>query len=105
MPAWLHFNLFLSVLLSPGHRFRLHRGPSGRHHRQGQAALQRQPDQTAVLHAPLLLFRLLRPVLVHQVEVIMDPAVFTSHLCYNDEASDQTKRKNEGFFKKAPTVL
>lgn len=105
LPGWLDFNLFLSLLLSSGHRFRLHGGLSGRHHRQGQAALQRQPDQAAVLHAPLLLLRLLRPLLVHEVEVIMDPGDFTPHLCYNDEALDQTKRRNGDFSFKIQAVL
>lgn len=105
LAGWLDFNLFLSLLLSSGHRFRLYRGLSGRHHRQGQAALQRQPDQTAVLHAPLLLVRLLRPLLVHQVEVITDPGDFTPHLRYNDEALDQTKRRNGDFSLNIQTVL
>lgn len=55
----------------------LHRRPAGRHHRPRQAALARQPDQTAVLHAALLLLRLLHPLLVHQAEVIGGPGRLT----------------------------
>lgn len=55
----------------------LHRRPAGRHHRPRQAALARQPDQTTVLHAALLLLRLLRPLLVHQAEVIGGPGRLT----------------------------
>lgn len=67
-PAWT-LDL-ISLFPTLGHRLWLNRRPAWRHHRQSEAAVQRQSDQAAVLHAALLLFRLLCPVLVHQTKVI-----------------------------------
>lgn len=64
----LDLNLFNPSTL--GHGLWLDRRPARCDHRPSEAAVQRQSDQTAVLHASLLSFRLLCPVLVHQAEVI-----------------------------------
>lgn len=58
----------------PGHRLWLDRRPARGHYRQSQAAVQRQSDQTAMLHAALLPFRLLCPVLVPEAEVMERPS-------------------------------